>query len=298
MKKIDLKKKIGGIKTMSRKKKILSIVCLILLVLIVVLCARSCAPAEEEYEDMEQMTATAEKMTITSKVSSKGEIKSALEEKKTPHTGYKLEKINVKEGQAVKEGGTILTYTNGQIMTAPYDCVVISWNLPKLKNTLNNDHYVDIAGTKVLMMELDVKEDKIFLVKKGNPATIKVNATDGRYEGVVSFVSDVGDYADGMSTFKVNVIFDNDGKLKLGMNGRAKVILEKAENVIGVPVDAVYDDGENSFVTVMKDGGEEEVQVETGIQNNDYIEIKDGLKAGDEVVYSSYDDSEWDDEYY
>ena len=293
MKKFGFKEKI---KVMSKKKKIILLLCLAAVIALIIVVAHSCSGSEDEdLGEEEVMTATAETMTITKKISSNGEIISALEEKKTPHATYKLEKINVTEGQGVKEGSAILTYTNGQVMAAPYDCVVLNWNLPDLKQTLTNDHSVTIAGTDVLMMELEVNEDEVFLIKRGNPATIKVKSVDRKYKGEVSYISDIGDYSEGMSTFKVRVTFDNDGALKLGMNGKARITLAKAENVIAVPVDAVYEDGETNYVTVLKGDEPEEVEVETGLQNDEFIEIKSGLKEGDVVQYMSYED-EWEEE--
>ena len=291
-----------SIKSMSKKRKILLAIGLAALIAIIVLLVHSCGAQteSEDEEDMEQvMTATAERMDISQRITSSGEIKSALEEKKPTHTGYVLEKINVEQGQEVKEGGAILTYTNGQIMEAPYDCVVLEWDLPDLKQKLTNEHYVKIAGTHVLMMELTVSENKILLVKKGNPATIKVNVTDKKYKGVVSYISDIGEYSDGDSSFIVRVNFDNDGSLKLGMNGKASITLAKAENVIAVPVDAVTPDGDTSYVMVKTGDGEddvEEVEVETGLSDDENIEIKSGLKEGDVVQYVASEEDDWEDE--
>ncbi len=175
-------------------------------------------------------------------------------------------------------------------MTAPYDCVVKTWSLPDPKKTLTNDHYVELIGTKVLKIELSVNEDEVLLVQKGDPATVSVKATDTTYDGEVAFVSDIGEYSGGTSDFSVQVLFNNDGKLKLGMNGKAKIVLDEAKNVIGVPVDAVFDDGENSYVTVQNGDKTKDVKVETGIKNKKYVEIKSGLKEGDEVVILTYDD--------
>lgn len=293
------------IKEMSKKKKILLAIGLAALIAIIVLLVRSCGAqdSEGEYEDEASMmmTATAERMDIYKRETSTGEIKSALEEKKTPHAQYVLEKINVQQGQEVKEGSAILTYTNGQIMEAPYDCVVLEWDLPDLKQKITNDHYVKIAGSHVLMMELSVSENKILEVKKGNPATIKVNATGKKYKGVVSYISDIGEYSDGDSSFTVRVNFDNDGDLKLGMNGKASITLAKAENVIAVPVDAVIENEGTSYVTLQKSDDPadvEEVEVKTGISDDNNIEIKSGLKEGDVVQYVSSEEEDWEDEEY
>ena len=283
-----------NIKAMPKKKKILLIVGLIVLIAIVaVIIASNVRSNKAEETEITPETATAEVMTIRKTASSKGEIKSALDEKIIPHASYVLEKVNVSEGEAVKEGGTILYYTNGTKMTAPYDCVVKSFDLPDLKKKLTNDNYVEIAGTKVLMMELSVSEDDVLLLKKGAPAVITVEATGTKYNGEVSFVSDIGDYSGGTSEFKTDVLFNNDGNIKLGMNGKARIILATADNAVCVPVDAVSTDGDKSYVQVQKGKSTDnikDVEVETGIKNKNYIEIKKGLKEGETVIVSYGDE--------
>ena len=177
-------------------------------------------------------------MTIENTLSSDGEVLSSLEEEISPHTSYYLDEIKVEEGEALEEGDTILTYTNGYKMKAPYNCVVKSWSLPEEEEQLTADHYVTVAGTDVLQMELSVDEDDVSLIKAGDEAAITVGATDSSCEGVVTSISEVGEYASSGSSFTAYVTFENDGNIKLGMNGTAAITLEKAENVIGVPVGA------------------------------------------------------------
>lgn len=290
-------KKIDFSKIKSNKKKL--IIAAIILAVIVFIIIRSCS-AQPGIDDMEEPedTATVKVMNIENAISSKGEVKSNLEENLVPHTGWKLQETKAIRGEAIKEGAAILTYTNGNVMKAPYDLVVKEWNLPNKKGTFKNENSVTVAGTHVLKMDLTVSEDKILDVRNGSPATVKINAIGKKYTGNVSFVSDVGEYSDGLSEFTVSVTFDNDGKAKLGMNGKAKISLAKANNVLAVPVDAVYKDGDASYVTVKKGKDTEEVKVETGISNDKFIEIKSGLKEGDTVMVSSSDEDEWEDEYY
>lgn len=282
------------------KKTKYIIIAAAVLALIVFVIIRSCGAQSGTDEEMEmpEETATVERMTIENKISSKGEVVSSLEENLTPHTGWKLKETKAVKGEAIKEGDTILVYTNGSVMKAPYGLVVKEWNLPNKGGTFTDESSITVAGTDVLKMDISVGEDKILDVRNGSPAVVKIKATGGKYRGNVSFVSDVGEYSGGLSEFTVSVTFDNDGKAKLGMNGRAVISLDKAENVLAVPADAVYSDGDTSYVTIKKGDKTKDVEVETGLSNDEYTEIRSGLKEGDEViVVSSYED-EWDEEIY
>ena len=224
------------------------------------------------------------RMTIEKTLESDGEVESALEEDILPHTSYYLGKINVEEGEAVKEGDTILTYTNGNVMKAPYNCVIRSWELPEKGEQLTSDHYVKIAGTDVMQMELSLSDSEVLKLSVGDAAKVTVEAVDSTYDAEVSYISEVGEYSSGSSTFAARVTFDNDGSLKIGMSGSAVISLEKAEDVLAVPVNAISTKGGMSFVTLKAGDKEALVEVETGISNGTYTEIKSGLSEGDKVA--------------
>lgn len=277
----------------SKKRKWLVIILLILIILAVI-AVIFFSIQKKKFQTLGTNVRAAQTMTIEKTINSEGEVQSSLEENIAPHTSYYLKKINVGEGDALSEGDKILTYSNGKTLTAPYDCVVESWYLPESGARLTTDHYVTIAGTDVMMMELSVSEEDVAIVKKGQSARVTVEATGSTYEGEVSYVSEVGTYSGGTSTFKAKVEFNNDGDVKLGMTGKAVISLAKAENVLGVPTSAVHSNGNGSFVTVAKDDegkNTSEVQVETGLSNDSYIAIVAGLKEGTKVVVPESDNS-------
>jgi len=83
--------------------------------------------------------------------------------------------------------------------------------------------------------------------------------------------------------FKAN----EKGGLRLGMQTEMNVAAQSKNNVLQVPSSAVIRTGLKSVVVVAKGGGHfQPVDVETGLDNDDYVEIISGLKEGMEVVVS------------
>ena len=274
----------------KNRKKILIAAGVVILIAAALFFALKEKPANNKVETARTET-QAVRMTIENSIQSDGQIVSALEEDVLPHTSYYLDEVKVEQGDAVKEGDVILTYTNGYTMEAPYDCVVETWDLPNAEEQLTTDHYVTIAGVDVMMMELSVSEDEVSELELGEDATITVDATGKSYDSEVSYISQAGNYSNGSSTFTVRVSFDNDGDVKLGMSASADIPLNKAENVIAVPSGAVNTRGGKSYVTV-KNGDEETVaEVETGLNNGSFTEIKSGLNEGDTVVMTVSEDN-------
>jgi len=73
--------------------------------------------------------------------------------------------------------------------------------------------------------------------------------------------------------------------LPAGTGATVDVLGGEAQGAMLVPVGAIHEteDG-NSFVTVVQNGGQSERQVELGLQNEIYAEVKSGLEVGEIVV--------------
>ena len=143
-----------------------------------------------------------------------------------------------------------------------------------------------------LCFELSVDELDVKKVEVGQEVEITADAVEGKtYTGIVENVSVNGTVGtNGVTTYPAKVrIQDADDKLLPGMNIDAVITVEKAENVIAIPLRAVnrgntvYVKGNKSDDTDKAPEGFKTVQVETGISDDNYIEIKSGISEDDTV---------------
>lgn len=72
--------------------------------------------------------------------------------------------------------------------------------------------------------------------------------------------------------------------LKPDMNADVELILGKLENVISVPVAAIFSEGEKSFCWKVTNGRPEYREVTLGGMNDRRVQVLDGLSEGDEVL--------------
>ena len=235
--------------------------------------------------DTNLIETTAEVKTIMNTISKTGEIKSNTAETLNLHTSYYLGEVFAQENQYIAKGENILKYKNGTYLTAPYNLVVTSLNLPNVGEILSSKHSISVKGTDTLQTTLTVSEENLDIVYVGEQAQITISALNNKvYTGYVTNISNTASYSANGSKFTVTVEFQNDGEILIGMTGKTEVILEKAENVVAVPVEAVETENRMSYVTIInEDGLAEQVQVETGISNDAYVEIKSGVKEGEKI---------------
>ena len=226
----------------------------------------------------------AETKTIMNTISSSGEIKTTFEEKLELHTTYYFSEIYVEKNQYVEAGTKILKYTNGTYLTAPCNCVITAINVPDSGSVCTSQNSITIEGTDTLTTTVKVSEDELSKIYVGQEAQITVEALDKTYTGYVTNISSTATYSSSGSKFTVTIEFDNDGSTLIGMTGKSAIILEKAEDAVVVPVEAVTTSNGISTVTVVKDDGTTETtKVETGISNDAYIVIKSGISTGTTV---------------
>lgn len=139
---------------------------------------------------------------------------SALTENVELHATYYLEECYVEVGDKVSSGDNILKYTNGKYLTAPYDCVITTLNIPDEEEQCTGEHYVTVSATNLLQVSLSVDESIINEFYLGQEATITISALDDKeYVGYITSISNTASNG----KFEVVCEFDNDGEILLGM---------------------------------------------------------------------------------
>ena len=122
-------------------------------------------------------------------------------------------------------------------------------------------------------------------VKIGQEVKVTIDAiSDTEKEPIIGTVSEIaleGTSMNSVTTYPVTISLEGNDSIKMGMNCSAEIIIESKENILTIPVEAVTTREDKYFVT-LEDGTEKEV--ETGIYDEDNIEIVSGLEEGQSVI--------------
>ena len=144
-----------------------------------------------------------------------------------------------------------------------------------------------VSDLNNLAVNVNLSEFDVAQVEVGMKAVVSVDALGGEtFPGTVEFVALTGTDTGGVVTFPVRIGLEDTEDLKPGMNTSVRIVVAKKANVVRVPLEAVStNDADQEFVIVLDESGQQtEVEVETGLENNERIEIVEGLKAGARVV--------------
>ena len=76
-----------------------------------------------------------------------------------------------------------------------------------------------------------------------------------------------------------------DDNIFLGVEAKLVIHTASAENVVTIPVEIVNADKQGEFCYVVEDGVVTMRRITTGISSDSMVEVKEGLKDGDQIVY-------------
>ncbi|WP_239256356.1 efflux RND transporter periplasmic adaptor subunit [Listeria ilorinensis] len=145
-----------------------------------------------------------------------------------------------------------------------------------------------------LVLQAQMDELDIPNIKKDQEVDISVTALPGKtYKGKVTEIAEQGQVQNGVSTFAVTISIDDTTDLKAGMTADASILVGEKQDALYVPIEAVQKDDDNNYYVMVpakdKKGKQtkKKVTVETGLHNEDNIEITKGLEKGDKVVLPS-----------
>lgn len=150
-----------------------------------------------------------------------------------------------------------------------------------------NSKIATIMRTGTLRLKIDVPEAAIGKVGVGQGISMQTSAyPDRNFAGsVVRILPSLNATA---RTLTVEAEVSNvDGLLKPGQFATVRITQSQPENAVLVPASAIKAEGDNNKIYVIKDGTAREVLVQTGLLENDLIQVKTGVLENDVVATSA-----------
>ncbi len=149
---------------------------------------------------------------------------------------------------------------------------------------------LSLPNLRRMQVKTSVHESVLDQVRAGLPVTVRVDPFPERlYSGTVKSVAVLPDQDSWLSSdtkvYETVVTIDEDvEQLKPGMTAVVEIHVDRLENVLSVPVQAVVQIGEESWCYVSAGGDVDRRPIELGRSNDKFVEIRSGLEEGDVVV--------------
>jgi RND family efflux transporter MFP subunit len=143
---------------------------------------------------------------------------------------------------------------------------------------------VNLVHTLTLKIVANVREKDIPLLKPAMKAKIQTEAYPDRvFEGKVARINTGLDLS--TRTLQAEIEIPNSSRLlKPGMFARIEVVLLEKPEVLAIPSNAVMENQGDRFVYLLEGNKAARRPIVTGIEQDRFVEVKEGLKEGDQVV--------------
>ncbi len=204
----------------------------------------------------------------------------------------RVEKLYASVGDKVEKGQKLVDIQSRQIGDPPPVVTIeaiVSGVINERDVTLGesvdpNKELFHIIDLSEVIVEAEVYEEDVGKVKLGLAARIRVlGYPDDAFAGKIKFIGAQLDPE--KRTLPIWISVKNpDWKLRPEMFAKIAVVLNKNEDVLSVPKDALMEEGGEKFVFVQTGDTFNRVDVQTGAQDDLFVEIKDGLVPDDRVV--------------
>jgi HlyD family secretion protein len=173
-------------------------------------------------------------------------------------------------------------------LVAPFDGIVGSVNgNPGETAPSGTTGFLTLVDPNAIRVDVTVDETDVAKVAVGKPTTITFDAVPGRtLRGKVISVAPSGTLSQGVVTYPVSISVDSrDQALPGGLTASATITIDEKNDVLIVPLRAVRRQGHDQVVDIAADTAKPAARVvKTGVQNDQFVEITDGLQEGEQLL--------------
>lgn len=169
-------------------------------------------------------------------------------------------------------------------ITAEFNGIVSKTDIKQGAAVTQGMELFTIQNTDKASVDVTLSKYDYDTVKEGQSAEITLG--DNTYQGTVTKMSHIAVQNEkGTPVISATVsINDPDDDIFLGVDAKVKIHAASAKNVVTLPVEVVNIGKDGSFCYVIEDGLVTKRDITTGISSEDYVEVIDGIKEGEEVI--------------
>lgn len=192
--------------------------------------------------------------------------------------GVTQAQAGVKQAQASIQAAQLqLDYTR---VTSPVTGIITQKNVQVHNMASSASSAYVIATEDSINVTFFVSEKVMKALSEGQ--SIQVERNGEEYTAVITENPGVADAGSGL--FKVKAQITGGSELITGTSVKITLATERADNVLTVPVDSVYYESKTAYVYCMDGNRAVKTVVETGITDNEQVEIVSGLTADSKII--------------
>lgn len=208
------------------------------------------------------------------------------------------------DNDLVTDATTELTEANAEVanttVTSPITGLITAVDSANGNAGKISEGALTISDMSTMKVKVAVDELDISSIVIGQEATIKFDALEGKpFTGAVESIAQLGATTNNTTTYDVVVSVSDPTGIRLGMNANVTIAIQSNDNAIVIPSEALIETNNKKYVrvqdTATTNSGEKAttsltesnsklVEITTGIETEDYIEVTKGVTKGQALL--------------
>ena len=177
-------------------------------------------------------------------------------------------------------------------IVAPFDCTILTrpvsvgQAVSGASGVNSGTEVLTIADLGELIINAHINQADVTRLSVNQQVQIEVEAVAGlKLIGRLDRIAPQATIRNGIKGFATRVIVKNDEQsgVRPGMTANLTIPLQSADNVLAVPLAAVFTDQGARFAYVQQGGKFARVPIRIGVTDYDYAEVTSGLEGGETV---------------
>lgn len=171
------------------------------------------------------------------------------------------------------------------IVTAPISGYVTNFSTKVGELVSPQVPLMQIVSMDDPVVHLNVNEMMLSHFEEDQKLDVYIPSIKETFEGTVTYISLMPGEQSRSYPIEVTLTSDDDHRLKVGMVAEIMLETDKTDEQVIIPVRAVTEDNNESYVFVTKDGKTVEQRlIKIGNETTDYFEVISGLEEGEYIV--------------
>ena len=223
--------------------------------------------------------------TISNSMSFSGSIAVKNNETISADSAATVRQIYVTEGEKVTRGQRLMRLSNGDTIKASFDGEVNQISVQVGDEVNGNASLIQIVDFEHMQVSMRVDEYSISDLQVGQACRITVTALGRTFDSQISHINRISSGGGNTANYTVTAELVVTSDVLPGMAATVTIPQEEAVDTVILNKSALSFERDNSAYVLMYDAQKnlQHVPVTVGLDNDNYVEITSGLKAGDTV---------------
>jgi RND family efflux transporter MFP subunit len=155
-------------------------------------------------------------------------------------------------------------------------------------NILPSSFAINVIDPQSLFFRSEIDQEEVTKVKIGQATTVHLDSfPDAQIDSNITYIAFTPIPGQTSTVYEIRFALplqNSDLIYRLGMDGDAAILLSENQNVLTLPLEAVYEENGQKYVLAQVNNQTVKKTIQTGIETDTLVEIINGVGESDQII--------------